>query len=318
MPAEPKDPAGPLKRTGISPALASFATGASTTILTIAATLVSLRSDASRESLFLVLSWVMYVSAACTAVVLGWILLDTIRRSLSELRHLSELEDHVPRLIRFRRRSDLVRISPTGDVLVRIECEIESAPGASATWLTFPIFWGADPDGPEWQSFFIRKVSVDGAEFDPASSLMKKARSRIFNNPRFERVVLEEAAVRVPISLEPSHRNCTFTIEVEAPKAYVEIVNGTLNEDSYSADIACLTDELNVHIEGVSNLRLLCSSQADYRVRASQFSGEFLDIAESHLQSANCTMRRGVQWRSTNAKIGYRYEIPISTQRLAE
>ena len=50
-----------------------------------------------------------------TAVVLGWILLDTIRRSLSELRHLSELEDHVPRLIRF---------------------------------LTFPVFWGLIQTAP--------------------------------------------------------------------------------------------------------------------------------------------------------------------------
>src|SRR5262249_9488877 len=107
--------------------------------------LVSLRSDASRESLFAILSWIMYVSAACTAAVLGWILLDAIRRSLRELRHLSELEDHMPRLIRFRRRSDLVRISITGDVFVQVECEIESSPGVSAPWLTFPISWGADP-----------------------------------------------------------------------------------------------------------------------------------------------------------------------------
>lgn len=222
-----------LKKTGISPALASFTTGASTTILTIAATLVSLRSDASRESLFLVLSWTLYASAACAAVVVGWILLDAIRRNLGELRHLSELEAHVPRLIRFRRRSDRVQILIDGDALVQQEFEIESAPGAAVPWVTFPILWGADPDGPEWQSFSIRKVSVDGVDFDPARALTKKARSRILNNPRFEQVVLEEGAVRVPISLEPNRRRCTVVIEVEAPRAYASIVSATLEEDSY-------------------------------------------------------------------------------------
>lgn len=307
-----------LKRTGVSPALASFATGASTTILTIAATLVSLRSDASRESLFLVLSWIMYVSAACTAAVFGWILLDMIRRSLGELRHLSELEAHVPRLIRFRRRSDRVQISLDGDALVRYEAEIESAPGASAPWLTIPILCGADPDGPEWQSFSIRKVSVDGVDFDPALAFTKRSRSRVLNNPRFAHIVLEEGAIRVPVSLEPSRRRCTFAIEFEMPRAYKAIVSTALEEDSYFADIAYVTDEIDVRIEGVDNLRLFCSSRADYRVQASQFSGELLDMEESHLQSASCNMTRGVQWRSTNAKIGYRYEIPISAQRLAK
>lgn len=72
-----------------------------------------------------------------------------------------------------------------------------------------------------------------------------------------------------------------------------------------------------MHITGVENLRLFCSSRADYRVQANQFSGELLDTGESHLQSVNCTMGNGVQWRSTTVKIGYRYEIPISAQRLA-
>ncbi|MGH3777844.1 MAG: hypothetical protein ACRDRR_19280 [Pseudonocardiaceae bacterium] len=184
--------------------------------------------------------------------------------------------------------------------------------------MTFPILCGADPDGPEWQSFSIQQVSVDGIEFDPALTLTKKARSRILNNPRFEHIVLEEGAVRVPISLEPSRRRCTFAIQVEMPGLYAAILDGNLEEDSYFADIAYVTDEISVHIEAVDSLRLFCSSRADYRVQASQFSGELLDTAESHFQSASCSMRRGVQWQSTSAKIGYRYEIPISAQRLAE
>ncbi len=55
--------------TQVTPTLAGFATGSATTVLTVAATLVSLRSEASREGLFLVLSWTMYVAAAGVALV---------------------------------------------------------------------------------------------------------------------------------------------------------------------------------------------------------------------------------------------------------
>jgi len=118
----------------------------------------------------------------------------------------------------------------------------------------------------------------------------------------------------MPISLAPNRRRCTFVIEFETRGAYATI----FDEDSYFADIAYVTDEIEVHIEGVENLRLFCSSRSDYRVQASQLGGELLDTVESHVQSASCDMRRGVQWRSTTVKIGYRYEIPISGQRLAE
>lgn len=306
-----------VKRAEISPALAGFATGASTTILTIAATLVSLRSDASRESLFLVLSWTMYVAAGCTFVIVGWILLNTIKVSVRELHHLTELEAHVPRLIRFRRRSERVHISTAGDALVHIECEVEATSGASAPWLTFPFCAAVDPDGPEWQSFSIRRVSVDGVNFDPVSTFIKRSRSRILNNPRFDRIILEEGGVRVPISLEPNRRRCTFAIEVEWPRAYAAILDADLEDDSYLSDIAYVTDEIDVHICTIDKLQLSCSSRADYRVQATQINGEVLDTAESQLQSANCSMGSGVHWRSTSAKIGYRYEIPISAQRLA-
>ena len=87
----------------LSPALAGFISGAASTILTIAATLVTLRTDASREDLFLVLNWTMYVAAAATALVLAWIVASTLRGSVSELRHLKDLEAHVSHLIRYRR-----------------------------------------------------------------------------------------------------------------------------------------------------------------------------------------------------------------------
>lgn len=314
----PKDPTDSPKRAGINPALASFATGVSTTIATIAVTLVSLRAQASRENLFLMLSWTMYVSAACAALVAGWILLDGIRRSLRELRHLSELEAHVPRLIRCRRWSEQVRISIDGDAFIQRKWELESAPGASVPWLTFPIFASVDPGGPEWKGFAIQRASVDGIEFDPVLALTKKMRSRILSNPRFGHIVLEEGAVRAPIGLQPKRRRCTLLIETKLPGSYAAILAGDQEDDFYIADVAYVTDEIDLYIEGADKLRICCSPLADYRVQAGQFSGELLDTVESQLQSANCDMKGGVRWRSTNAKIGYRYEIPISAQRHAE
>lgn len=151
----------------VTPTVASFATGAATTVLTVAATLVSLRSDASREGLFLVLSWTMYAAAAGVALILAWVLSGAIRDNVRKLDHLAELEKHVSRLIRIRRRSELVQINAEGDALVHCELEVESAPDISFPWLTIPIFAGASPTAPEWQGATIHRITVDGIEYDP-------------------------------------------------------------------------------------------------------------------------------------------------------
>ncbi len=192
------------------------------------------------------------------------------------------------------------------------EFEVESAPGISFPWLTIPIFAGASPTAPEWQGATIQRITVDGVEYDPALAFRRRSRTQFTGNPRFEGVILEESAVRVPVSLEPNRRRCTFVLEFSLHGALASL----FDEDSYFVDIVHITDEIDVQISGVDDLQIFCSSNADYRVQASQFSGELLDAADSQNQSSTCQMRNGVRWRSTNTKIGYRYEIAISAQRL--
>lgn len=294
----------------VSPALAGFLSGAASTILTIAATLVSLRVDASRESLFLVLSWTMYAAAGATALVLAWIVAGTLRDSVRELRHLKELEAHVSHLIRYRRRDEQWRISPNGDTTLRFEGEVECAVDSYAPWLTLPIYTGAELTAPEWSSAIVRLVSVDGVEFDPVQTCMRKSRSRTVDDPN---IVIEEIAVRVPIALGLDRRRCTYLVEVEAPG-----LCGLVKDEYCFANVVHMTDEINVNIVGADGVRVFCSPGADYRVHASELSGELLDSVESQLQSAGCRMGNGVHWRSNNAKIGYRYRIPFSADGLVD
>lgn len=255
--------------------------------------------------------------AACVIFVFGWILLDSIRRSLRELNYLAEVEPHIPRLIRVRRRSEEVQIAMGGNALVQYEAEIESAPGVFAPWLTIPFFAGVDPGAVEWQSLSLRKVLVDGVEFDSTLAFTKVGRGHNLRNPRWGRLITEEVAVRVPISLEPNRRRCTILVQVEMRGAFAQLVSGD-REDVWGVDVAHVTDELNVSIKGVDNLELFCSPRADYQVLANQITGDLLDTVESHLQSSSCNMRDGVQWRSTNTKLGYRYQNFISARTPAK
>lgn len=304
------------KKETISPAVASFATGASTTLLTIAVTLVSLRSDVSRDILVLVLDWTMYALAACVIFVFGWILLDSIRRSLRELHHLAQAEPHIPRLIRIRRRSEQVQVAMDGNALVQYEAEIESGPGVFAPWLSIPFFAAVDPGAAEWQSLSLRKVLVDGVEFDSALAFTKTARGRNLRDSKWGHLITEEGAVRVPISLEPNRRRCTVLVQIEMRGAFTQLFSKD-QEDAWSVDVTHVTDELSLSIRGVNGLELFCSPRADYRVRANQMNGDLLDTAESQLQSSACTMADGVQWRSVNTKLGYRYQIVISARTAA-
>jgi hypothetical protein len=316
QPEQPENLTGHAKKTEISPALASFATGASTTIFTIAATLVSLRADVPRETLFLVLSWTMYASGACVVGVFGWLLLNSIRRSLKILNYLAEMEPHIPRLLRIRRRSEQVQITVNGNAHAQYEFEIESAPGVFAPWLTLQFFAGVDPGAVEWQSLRLRKVLVDGVEFDSTQAFTKVGRGHNLRNPRWGHLITEEGAVRIPISLEPKRRRCTVLVEMEMRGAFAQLFSGG-QEDAWTVDVTHVTDELSVSIKGVDNLELFCSPRADYRVLANQMNGDLLDTAESQLESSTCSMRDGVQWRSTNTKLGYRYQIFISARTRA-
>lgn len=286
----------------INPALAGFVSGAASTILTIAATLVSLQANASREGLFLALSWIMYAAAAATALILAWIVVGALRDSVHELRHLKELDAHVSNFIRYRRRDDQMRVSPNGDVIMRFQGEIECAVDGYAPWLTLPIFTDAELTAPEWKSAIVRLVSVDGVNFDPTELSMRKSRTRTVNDPN---IVVEEIAVRIPIALGATRRRCTYVVEVEAPG----LCKLGDKDESFFATVAHTTDEINLHIAGADGLRISFSPNVDYRVRASQISGELLDTVESQLQSAECHMENGVRWRAHNSKIGYRYEI---------
>jgi hypothetical protein len=286
----------------INPALAGFVSGAASTILTIAATLVSLQADASREGLFLALSWIMYAAAATTALVLAWIVVGTLRDSVHELRHLKELEVHVSRFIRYRRRDEEFRISPNGDVVMRLQGEVECAIDSYAPWLTLPIFTGTAVTAPEWKSAIVRLVSVDGVNSDPTELCMRKSRSRTVDEPDS---IIEEIAIRIPITLGAGRRRCTYVIEVEAPG----LCQLGERDELFFATVAHITDEINLHVVGTDGLRISFSPNADYRVRASQLSGELLDAFESQLQSAECQVGNGIHWRSHNSKIGYRYEL---------
>ena len=299
-----------LDKSSISPPVAAFLSGAISSVLTVAATLVSLRSGASQQAMFQILAWVMYISSSLTVLILAWIVADTLRSRIRDLRRIADLQAHMPRLVRVRRRTDKYTIAPNGDAVVRFECELERETSAPVHRLTFPVSAGVPQDSPPWASFDVRQVTVDGIDHNTDKLFVPLSRKQPHShrNTPFENLVVEEGAVRIPVSLDHSKRSCRFVLEVAMPKSMLNI----RGEEYCVADISLVTDEINVIVHGSGNLDVNYSHEADYRVRASQLSGEIIDTVESQLQSRGCQPGKGVFWRSTNTKLGYRYEIRIT------
>jgi hypothetical protein len=295
---------------GISATVAALVSGAASTLLTIAATLVSLRSDASKTALFDVLNLMMYVSAAGLTIFLIWLISDSIASRIRRLRHLQDVEAHIPRHLRIKRRNDYYMIRGDGSAIGETEWEVESEDGASVPWIGIPIVAGSPIGAQPWAAIEVIEMSVDGRGHSrPQQAFIRKSR---INRVDLESLVMEEGIVRVPINLGRNRRSCTIRLRIHMPNAFADI----MTKDWYIVDIAYVTDELNVHISGSDGLEVRCSPTADHLVKASQPSGEVFDATESQVQSQTCRGDDSIIWRSTSAKIGYRYEISLYGQQV--
>ncbi|MFD8721855.1 hypothetical protein ACFV2H_28655 [Streptomyces sp. NPDC059629] len=291
----------------MSATLAAFISAVVSVVLTIAGTLVSLRSDASQAALFLVLTWLLIAASIATGLVGGWLLADSIRKNVRELAHLRDLEAYVPRLIRFRRRQDTFVISGDGNATLRISCDVESPDAAVVPWISFPMIAEVPQDHPPWTSIVVRRVSVNGVESDPTIAFVRRERKIPADPTALDGRLTESGAVRVPVSLDPGHTRCSFTVELELIGAFGCIDH----EEKCYTDVSYVTDDLEVTIIGRDSLRLSCSPFAQTRVEAQQLGMEMPDTPESQLQSRYCRMTDGVRWKTSQAKLGYRYAIPV-------
>lgn len=291
-------------RSGTSPAVAALASGAVSILLTVAATLVSLRNEADKKQLFEMLNWVMYATGGATFLVLLWIISTTLQQRLAQLRSLRDVEAHVSRHVRMRKRTDRLVISPDGSGVYTVDLEVEAERDIAVHWIAFPVLSSAPAGAPPWQSASLRRMVVDNRVHDVRQSYKRQRRS-VVESPLYADLMVEEWVVRVPVPLEVGKSKCRVTLEIE----FNESMAALFTEDSHMIDISYLTDEIDVQLTGQENLELYPSPLARYLVEASQNRDEQVDSEESMLQSSTCRHSNGIHWRSKNTKLGYRYEI---------
>ncbi|GLY48813.1 hypothetical protein [Lentzea sp. NBRC 102530] len=297
-------------RSGISPGVAAFVSGAVSVLLTVAGTLVSLRNEATKEQLFGVLSGVMYATGAATFLVLLWIVSTTLLQRLELLRSLRDVDVHVSRQLRVRRRTDRLEVGPDGSAGYVVEFDVEADRDVAVAWLAFPIFSAAKVDAPPWQSVHVRRLMIDGRDYDVLQSYIHRSRAFV-EGALFKDLVMEEGVVRIPVSLEKGKSKRRVKLEIDLN----ESMPALFAEESHSIDISYITDEIDVHVTGKNGLEIFPSPRAAHLVEASQNKGEHGDAQESILQSSTCRHRDGIHWRSKNTKLGYRYEIKFVARR---
>lgn len=298
-------------RPGISPAVAAFLSGAVSVLLTVAGTLVSLRNEATKGQLFGVLNWVMYATGGATFLVLLWIVSATLNQRIGLLRSLRDVEVHVSRHLRVRRRIDRLTIGSDGSSRYVVEHEVEAEHDVAVAWLAFPIFSSAPVDAPPWQSVRVRRLMIDGRDYDVERSYLRRSRAFV-EGALFQDLVMEEGVIRVPVSLEKGQTKRHIRMEIDFHKSMPAL----FTEESHSIDISYITDEIDVYVTGEQGLDVFPSPRATHLVEASQNRGEHGDAPESILQSSTCRHRDGIHWRSKNVKLGYRYEIRFVGRRV--
>lgn len=298
-------------RSGTSPAVAAFFTGVVSVLLTVAATLVSLRNDADKKHLFEVLNWVMYATAAATFLVALWLISIGIKRRLDQLQSLRDVDRHITWHVRMRRRTDHLEVFEDGTGRWTAECEVEAEPGVAVGWVAFPVFTSASADAEAWQSVRVRRLTIDGKDFDAQRSYIRVSRGFV-EGPLFKGLVREEGVIRVPVNLEKGQPKRHIKLEVDFNKSMPAL----FTEESHSVDISYITDEVDVHVFGGPGLEIFPSPGAAHLVEASQNKGEHADALESVLQSSTCRLRDGIHWRSKNTKLSYRYEVKFVARRV--
>jgi len=240
-------------------------------------------------------------------------LADAVRTNVRELHHLRGLEAYVPQLIRFRRRADRFEVSERGDAELRIECDVELKTDTTMPWITIPMLSEVSADGKLWSSIKMKRVCVDGVEYDPSIAFLPRERRLFVGERHLEGRVVESGVIRVPVSLEPGHSRSSFVVELELLGAFEYI----MKEEMCYTDVSYVTEELSVEVLGKDGMVINCSPYSDHRVQAMQLGMELIDIPESQHQSASCRMGSGVHWRSETAKLGYRYRVPVRGQRVS-
>jgi hypothetical protein len=299
-------------RSGISPGVAALVSGAVSVLLTVAGTLVSLRNEATREQLFGVLNGVMSATGGATFLVLLWIVSATLHQRLDLLRSLRDVDVHVSRHLRVRKRTDRLEVSADGSGKYTVEHEVEAERDVAVAWLAFPIFSSAPVDAPPWQSVEVRRLVIDDRDYDVQRSYLRRSRA-MFEGPMYEGVVIEEGVIRVPVSLEKGQSKRHIKLDIQLNKSMPAL----FTEESHAIDISYVTDEIDVYVTGGQGVEIFPSPRASHLVEASQNKGEHPDAQESILQSSTCRHRAGIHWRSKNTKLGYRYEIKFVGRREA-
>jgi len=293
---------------GIRPSVAALLTGIVSIIVTIAGTLISIRSGAPPQTLFLTLAWIMFLSAACGVLIAMRLVLDEMRTERLQLERLKDLDSHVPRIIRFIRREDRFAIRADGDARLLIISEALLDGDASVPWLAFPMLAEIRPAQVPWESIKVVHMEVDGNPVDSTAAFVPRERRTIVNDSYLQDRIVESGLIRVPVSLGPTHRRCRFSVDIRLIGAFTEIDS----EEMCYTDVAYVTDELVVTIRGENGLTVGGSPFAAHRVEAMQLGMELLDSPETQLQSAKCAFRQSaVEWRTSDSKLGYRYRIPI-------
>lgn len=277
-------------------------------VVTVAATLLSLRAGATEHDLFLILTWILIATSLATLIALAVYVSLFVREQLHALKHLKILERLLPTAIIFESRHDTVDINRQGDAKTTFEVRVAAQSEQHIPWIDVPVFVELSPSSHPFSGIRLLDLRVDGVEYNCDHALLPVERRDPYDKSGTKGRVVDVASIRVPIDLSSERQKCIFSFSILSMGAFSNLEAG---EPVY-VDIPFPTKEIVVDVRGIDGLSLSYAANNINSVEAVQLGTGFIDLDESRTASRGARRTSHLRWSYSGAKVGYEYKIAVA------
>lgn len=257
--------------------------------------------------------FVAYLFLAATLIGLTLIYLDAyisdLRKAQSEARTAEHVRRHMPTILTFQRREDIVTVDPNGNGLITWDWLLRSDPSRSVSEIAFPVLFTNSPPLPDTPQVIIDFLEVNDRRINTANALHLTERRELLSDEAKRAWGGAEyifyGHLRVPVEFDEGRDIC----KIRAALRFIHVF-GDPTDEIY-VDVPYVVERLRVTINDQQRIVRKNLSGGSHVILAKSLM-DVVDGAESTEQSHLLKqIGDGLVWETDSVKVGYSYSINI-------
>lgn len=283
--------------------LTSISASLLSTIISIAVTIFSIKSDSVLVQLiYIILLIVLSMILVAIYLYLAGIDYKDNREQLIKTKKDLEYLSALPRTIIFKKRKDIFTIYDNGDAKLEWNFQIEKKTDNNIEFINFPVICERRDNNisMEFASVEIKEVIVNGKKLNNATYELKS-----LNSSKENTRTVEIGSIHVPLYLSKEDKDTIdITISLNFKDIFFEYERG----EFVVVDVTYITKEIELLVVPESpNKRI---EVVDNFFNAHEVNGNNADLVEQTEQAQKCsTDGNKLRWHTEYPKLGYRYEV---------